>query len=147
MKASLAIRFSLLAVMALIGCSVGPKYERPEVEGKKTWDETRAAQLAPSQIMEMDWWKGFADPYLDKLVKEAVSGSFDLKILLGRIQEAGATIKGARAQLMPTLDLSTKAEFSRAEVPQLGGEVADTQTATGQSSLSWEIDMWGKKRR
>jgi len=149
MKASLAIRFSLLMVTILSACSVGPQYERPELEEKKAWGETGAAELGPSQVIQMDWWTGFGDPYLNKLVQEAISGSFDLKILLGRIQEAGATIRGARAQLMPSLDLSTKAEFSRAEVPDFGGghTVADAQKATGQTSLSWEIDMWGKKRR
>ncbi|MDY6987904.1 MAG: efflux transporter outer membrane subunit [Thermodesulfobacteriota bacterium] len=149
MKASLAIRLSFFMAMALSACSVGPEYERPELQEKKAWGERGSAELAPSRVIEMDWWTGFGDPYLDKLVKEAISGSFDLRILLGRIQEAGATIKGARAGLMPSLDLSTKAEFSRAEVPQFGGgqTVVDSQTATGQTGLSWEIDMWGKKRR
>jgi multidrug efflux system outer membrane protein len=149
MRTSLGIGLGFFLVTVMVSCSVGPKYERPELQGKKSWSETSPAELAPSKVIQMDWWTGFGDPYLDKLVKEAVSGSFDLKILLGRIQEAGATIKGARAQLMPTLDLSTKAEFTRAEVPNFGGgsTVADSQSATGQAGLSWEIDMWGKKKR
>jgi len=151
MKASLAIRLSFFVAMALSACSVGPEYERPALQENKAWGERGAAALAPSRVIEMDWWTGFGDPYLDKLVKEAISGSFDLKILLGRIQEAGATIKGARAGLMPTLDLSTGMEFKRSDQVRdmrTGRfKTGDEQQATGQGSLSWEMDMWGKKRR
>jgi len=149
MKVSLAIRVSFLVAMALSACSVGPEYERPELQEKKAWSRTGPGELAPSQIIELDWWTNFKDSYLNKLVKDAISESYDLKILLGRIQEAGATIKGARAQLLPSLDLSTKTEFTRAEVPTFGGgdTVVDSQTATAKAGLSWEIDMWGKKRR
>jgi len=146
MKASLAIRLSFFVAMALSACSVGPEYERPELQEKKAWSERGAAELAPSEVIEMDWWTGFGDPYLDKLVKEAISGSFDLKILLGRIQEAGATIKGARAGLMPTLDLSTGQSFERTKVAPTGPTMS-RKSASAQSNLSWEMDMWGKKRR
>ena len=151
MKTLLRIKFTFLLVMVLASCTVGPEYKPPELEEKKAWSDTSRAALGPSEVIQMDWWTGFGDPYLNKLVSEAISESFDLKILLGRIQEAGASIKGARAQLLPTLDVSTGMEFKRSDqvldTRTFTYKTGDEQQATAQANMSWELDIWGKKRR
>ena len=103
----------LWLIITLMACQLGPDYQRPELLGKKNWSSRSEAPIDPSEIIQMDWWTNFKDPYLDTLIREAISGNLDVKILLGRIQEAGATIKESKAGLFPSVDVSGSANFSK----------------------------------
>jgi len=126
-------------------CAVGPEYQRPEMIEKKTWSETGYSELTPSQITRLDWWTLFNDAYLNELIQEATEGSFDLKILKMRIEEAGTSIKIARSALLPTLEASPRAEFTRMKFEGAPAETSHSYNVGG--GVNWEIDLWGKNRR
>src|SRR5258707_9151895 len=78
---------SLLVTFALlVGCTVGPQYQRPEIAVPKAFSE--GAGRGPSSFEQ--WWTGFRDPLLDSLVARAVEGNLDLKVSAARIREARA---------------------------------------------------------
>lgn len=135
----------LLLIITLMACRVGPDYKRPDLQGKNTWSNRSEDRISPSEIIQIDWWTNFKDPYLDKLVKAAISGNFDLKILLGRIQEAGATIKESKAALLPSAELTTTADFART-VPGGTSSPQDIQNFSVRAGVSWELDIWGKNK-
>jgi NodT family efflux transporter outer membrane factor (OMF) lipoprotein len=124
---------------------------------KKAW---KAQAASPAQIIQPDWWTQFGDPYLDYLIGEAVSHSFDLKIALRRIQEAGLNIKDAKARLMPSVSSSSSASFSQytQQIPDVSDirnltdtkmllERLNSQYFNTGMNISWELDLWGKKKR
>jgi outer membrane protein, multidrug efflux system len=133
--------FSLLWACA----TVGPEYDRPKLETKQKWSQDQGADLSPSDVIQADWWTNFDDPFLDKLVKDAITGSYDLKILLGRIREAGATVTETGADRLPEVGVSTAGDITRTE--EQGPDSGTIESYTLRGELSWEADIWGKKKR
>jgi NodT family efflux transporter outer membrane factor (OMF) lipoprotein len=89
-------------------------------------------------MIEQDWWKGFGDPDLDRLVERAVGGNADLRILAARTRVAGAQIEEARAGSLPTLEAGAGASFEKTT-----GQPFTKQYNLG-TQVNWDIDIWGK---
>lgn len=140
---SLNIRHLLgaLAAAALVHGCAGlvdvPQYRGTEVPAKASWSRPPAS-LSPAATIAPEWWKEFGDPYLDRLVSEAIAGSFDLKVLAARIQVADAGIGEARAGALPILDIGAGASFEKST----GQPFSKTFNLGAQ--VNWELDIWGK---
>lgn len=139
--------FGLLALLA--GCSVGPNYHSPKVALPANWGEVgpggttnRAAELS-------QWWKIFDDSVLDSLVERAVTSNYDLKAAEARLR-AGRALRGAAlADFLPTIDAIgsyTKARRSQNAL-SFPVRLIDTDTYEVGFDATWEIDVFGGKRR
>jgi len=95
---------SLLA--ALMACSVGPAYRRPDIPPPAEW---REAQDAAAVWPEADWWHGFGSAQLDQLIADAQHSNDDLAAAIARVREADAQARIAGAALLPSLDLGATA--------------------------------------
>lgn len=129
-----------IAAVLLCGCadvSMKP-YQRPDSPAKTAWASGRALPVAPAAMIEQDWWKGFRDPDLDRLVERAVRDNVDLKILAARTRVAGAQIDEARAGALPTLDAGAGASFEKST-----GQKFTKQYSLG-TQVNWDVDIWGK---
>ena len=141
-----------LAVAALVaaGCSVAPP---PAPEPPPTPDRW-AGEAEPGAIPgESDWWTGFADPELDRLVATALDVNNDLSAAEARVQAAAAEARLAGADLSPqvaaALDGSrSKRNFIGFPIPGREGSVLSTTTTSYAAGLSasWEADLWGRIR-
>lgn len=140
MKQVIAVVFSVSISLFLTSCMVGPDYKKPELPAKKDW-QSQSMTESPGKVIEMDWWKEFNDPQLDELVGSAIEQSYDLKILFDKLAAAGALTKKTRADLYPSADLTASGEFTRSETD---GAAKNLDIRAG---VTWEIDLWGKKRR
>jgi NodT family efflux transporter outer membrane factor (OMF) lipoprotein len=94
---------SLLALTALSGCAVGPRYKTP---GETTvaagpFRSTSQAVDTSSQ-MPARWWSLYNDPNLDALVEEALQHNSDLRVAAANLERARAVLTGARSALLPT---------------------------------------------
>lgn len=133
-----ALAGALAALLA--GCadvSMKP-YRTPDVPAKAAWSSQRGLPVAPAEMITVDWWKQFRDPYLDGLVERALASNFDLKILAARIGVARAEIGEARAGALPTLDAGAGASFEKST-----GQNFAKQFNLG-TQVNWDIDVWGK---
>jgi NodT family efflux transporter outer membrane factor (OMF) lipoprotein len=128
---------SLVLLGACADVSMKP-YQRPDSPAKTAWAGGRALPVAPATMIEQDWWKGFGDPDLDRLVERAVGGNADLRILAARTRVAGAQIEEARAGSLPTLDAGAGASFEKTT-----GQKFSKQYSLG-TQVNWDIDIWGK---
>ncbi len=137
------VLFWVVCSIALVSCAnlAGPDYERPDTPTKDTWSQVPESQVSATETIRPDWWTGFSDPYLNDLIKKAISGSFDLKILAARIEVAAAGISAERVQLMPKVTGEKDANFQK----QSGSDT--TKQYSDRMSLSWEIDIWGNIRK
>jgi NodT family efflux transporter outer membrane factor (OMF) lipoprotein len=129
------------ATAALLGgcADVGMQaYQRPDTPGKAAWSRQQSLPVAPAEMITVDWWKQFRDPYLDGLVGRAIGANFDLKILAARIRVAGAEIGEARAGALPTLDAGAGASFEKST-----GQKFSKQFNLG-TQVNWDVDVWGR---
>jgi outer membrane protein, multidrug efflux system len=135
---------SLLSALALAGCSVQPKYERPPVELPQAWK-----QSAPRFAEDGRWWQIYQDLQLDKTIDEALANNGDLLIAAARVDEARALAAEARSFLLPRIDAQGSASRDRistatALVPP--GAPREFSTYRGTLSLSYELDLFGRLR-
>ncbi|MGC1388698.1 MAG: efflux transporter outer membrane subunit [Steroidobacteraceae bacterium] len=125
---------------ALVGCSVGTPYRRPDIPLPKEWNEPAPASVWPSA----DWWHGFGSARLDELIAEAERSNDDLAGAIARVQEADAQARIAGAPLLPSVDLNAAATRERSNVPTVGPSVFNNFNPG--ISASYELDFWGKNR-
>lgn len=131
-----------------IGCTVGPRYERPAIAAPKTFVEGGA----PGPATFERWWTGFHDPILERLVQRALEGNLDLKIGAARIREARAARGIAAAAGLPHVSASGGYARSKQLVARANGVVL-AQGSSGQSvfeagfDATWELDVFGGVRR
>jgi NodT family efflux transporter outer membrane factor (OMF) lipoprotein len=151
MKTFTLILFSL-ATMLLAGCTVGPKYARPNVptapvDAFKETDGWKPAQPS-DQALRGNWWEIFGDPQLNALESELTVSNQDLKVANARFVEARAMVHYNRAAQLPTISTSPSIQSLRdsANTPYL-----PTTHTTGDFVLpldvSYELDVWGRVRR
>jgi multidrug efflux system outer membrane protein len=140
----------MLAALALAGCKLGPDYKRPPVAVPADW---RWKPAEPTDYVPRgQWWRVFNDPALDALEEQASTANHDLQAALARLNQARATARLRRADLMPTVNASptwvryrtsgTRPSPVDFPVPSFIQEQWDIPF-----DLTYEVDLFGKVRR
>lgn len=139
---------TLMLVVLVTGCKVGPDYRRPALDTPANW---RFAEAQARQVVDTAWWEQFGDPVLNELILTALKESKDLRIAAARVQEFQGRYAVARGALFPSAGAGLSAGGERTSYR---GQVtlpasAPNPTALYQANLfaSWEIDLWGQLRR
>jgi len=141
----------LLACLGIIlsGCAVGPNYHAPKAELPTQWSEgaNEGATNGPAQLV--DWWKSFRDQELDSLMTRAVSSNFTLRTAQARVKAARALRGAVLADLFPTVDANASYTVARRSENALAFPVQliDTDTFQAGFDATWELDVFGGKRR
>src|SRR5262252_7418734 len=136
-----------LAALLAACAGVGPEYVKPEVDLPAGW---RDAPPDGAKVQEVDWWKVYEDPVLDRLVSEALARNANVALAAARVEEARAIVGVTAADQQPQVSASAdrrRTQFSqRAPLPVPPG-VSTRQSDTRVSlDVSYEIDLWGKLR-
>jgi multidrug efflux system outer membrane protein len=143
--------FLVILIFYLAGCAglAGPEYKQPVSPVKEGWSLNAGDPSKGQQVIKIDWWKEFKNPYLDGLIEKAISNSITIQIAAARTAEAKAGITRENAGRLPILSLGTS--ITGGVQGQFGGPLpatSDTFIADHAStSLSWEIDFWGKLKK
>ena len=105
-KFTLRMGFALALAASLTGCAVGPKNHRPTVELQPFHNAPSIELVPPLPAPPLDqWWTGFRDPELTRIVKRALDQNLDLAAAMTRVQQARAAAQGAGARRMPSGNL------------------------------------------
>ncbi|WP_028536067.1 efflux transporter outer membrane subunit [Paludibacterium yongneupense] len=135
---------SLLPVLLVAACAVGPDYVRPASVLPAAWKATGT----PAVLEDGAWWRTFDDPVLDRMIATALEYNQDLAAAAARVDEAQAALHGARASLLPRVDAGLSYDKGRSSAfTTRPGAAQVTQIDSAGAALSWEIDLWGKLRR
>ena len=137
-----------VTLLALSGCTVGPKYKRPAITVPDAYRGVfpeSAAQTAAS-IAEEKWWTIFQDPELQSLIREAISQNYDLRIAATRVLQAEAQLGITRADQLPTVTAGASSANERLPATRIT-PAFETSPSEVNLSLFWELDFWGKFRR
>jgi multidrug efflux system outer membrane protein len=145
-----------LASLTSAGCAgpltVGPDYQRPttaapatyKAEALGSWKEGQPLDHVPKGA----WWEIFEDAALNDLERRAVAANQELRAAVARVDQARATARVARSELLPSLDFNPawrRERFSPTQEPSFGDLTATTFRVP--LDLSYEIDLWGRVRR
>jgi multidrug efflux system outer membrane protein len=151
----IAKRFSLLAITAVLltGCTLAPKYTRPEAPVPASWPSGPAydnAQAAPGAQAAADlrWREFFTDERLRSIIEEALKNNRDLRMASLNVERARALYGIQRAELFPTVDAvgSGSKQHVPADLSSSGKAATTTQYDVNLGISSWEIDFFGRIR-
>jgi len=138
-------RFTIAILGLAAGCAVGPDYERPKTETPAAWGEQ--ADTASADLSR--WWTVFNDEALNTLVERAVKSNHDLRIAVGRVNEARAQLGVVLGALYPEVNAGASHFHNRISPnaqPFPVTEVYQSHYRAGFDA-SWEIDLFGGVQR
>ena len=136
----------MLAVVVLGGCTLGPDYERPELDIPEGYiqpvDEGE-------NFANMAWWDLFQDPQLQALIEVALVENQDLGIAVQRIEEFRALYRFTRADQYPSLDYNASGGRLDPSENTLQGSFGDDFQDNYRLSADvfFELDLFGRLRR
>ena len=108
--------FAIALSASVTGCSVGPKYHRPTVKLQPFHNapsiEARTASL-PAPPLDQ-WWTGFHDPELTRIVKRALDENLDLAAAMTRVATGacGCPRSGSAAAAICKLSMLRRPHFT-----------------------------------
>src|SRR3546814_9205773 len=103
-----------MVVAGLGGCAIAPDLGvRPEPAQPSAFASDRSLAGTSHNWPTDSWWQDLGDRQLDALVSEALDNSPTIEQAAARIQMGIAQAERARAALMPSVDATATARYSR----------------------------------
>jgi NodT family efflux transporter outer membrane factor (OMF) lipoprotein len=139
--------FSLMAALLLAGCAAVPDI-KPQLSATTpaTLGLDAGGGIGAQARIADNWWTGFGDPQLDRLIAMGLAGNPDLAAALARVRAAQAQVEGAHGELLPTVNGT--GQISRAHIaerllpPPVGGSTGNMGIAA--ASFGWDLDLFGR---
>ena len=151
MKSLLAPLFLALTLVGA-GCTMAPKYVRPEAEMPPAWPEGAAypdtldfagtpavGEVGPDDL--------YPDPRLQRVVGLALAYNVDLRLAALNVDRVQAIYKIQRADLLPAI--SAGATGTRQQISEelaYGYPQIDSRYSVDVGVSAWELDLFGRVR-
>jgi len=142
-------------IVATASCTVGPDYQPSPARTPATWSSPPANGITDIAAAGPAWWTSFNDAELDSLIRRAAQSNPDLRVAEARLRQARAVRQLSAADLWPTLDATgSYARAKQSKNQPLIGALPLPPNFPFEYSVyqagfdaSWEIDLFGAKRR
>jgi outer membrane protein, multidrug efflux system len=146
------IPLAALAV-CLAGCTMAPKYTRPEAPVPEAWPKGPAYKDLESAssvkvVADISWQDFFVDGQLRKLIALALENNRDLRVAALNIEKSRAQYQIRRADLVPKVDANASATYQRLAEDFSGTGIPMNihQYNVGLGISSYELDLFGRVR-
>jgi multidrug efflux system outer membrane protein len=139
--------FVILVLIAAIGCTVGPKYQKPVMETPVQYRDSQYSKAGDS-ISYLAWWDMFKDPALQDLIRVSVTDNRNLRTTLARVQEARLIAGYAATGNLPMIGYGgrvQRVDLSNDNANEVGGGAPRGNFGLF-AQATWEPDFWGKFR-
>jgi multidrug efflux system outer membrane protein len=134
------LTFAAVALAAfLAACATDPTPEA--APSLQTLQPAFAAASAEQAAPETEWWRGFGDATLDRLVARALVENRDLLAAEAEVRRARALAGIETWQLLPFANVSASSGRTRDIAP-----VVEQDFAAAGAGVSWELDVFGRLR-
>ena len=153
LNSSVRTGFAILGTVALIalaGCNVGPKYKRPQYPAPPAFrgaDEAAVTSDAQTSLGDENWAAVFKEPELQDLIRKALANNYDVRIAAQRILEQQAQVQITRSQEFPQINAGGTGVG--ATLPTSVGTNIGSPLTFGSFNVSaaWTPDFWGLYRK
>ncbi|MGH8140813.1 MAG: efflux transporter outer membrane subunit [Steroidobacteraceae bacterium] len=148
-----ALAAAALTATMLAACAsthgLGPQSSLAKPDNLATSEVLANTTVNAGAWPDTAWWTQFGDPQLDQLITEGLAGSPTLRVAAARTRAALAQADVAESTRYPQINAEADATRERfpehALIPPPFAGNWDTLSQL-QSTLSWELDFWGKNR-
>lgn len=136
-------KYLLLSAALLAGCSLTPDYQRPAAPVPATLP---GAAAGTAMIAPQDWRTLFTAPQLQALIAAALDHNRDLRIAVGRVEEARALAGIASADRLPSVDLAAQraASLTPGDLSSTGRPMNNQRYDFNLGVSAFELDFWGR---
>lgn len=147
MKRAVAV---LLALTALGGCTMEPKYATPELPVPPSWPAGDAyLRQSEAALPSYSYRDVFPDPRLGAVIEQALANNQDVQLAVANMAAARARYRIQRAELFPQLDVG--ASYRRSDSGNSGnngnnGGGERDQFSVDASVTGYELDLFGRLR-
>jgi multidrug efflux system outer membrane protein len=139
--------------VCLAGCTMAPKYNRPEAPVPAAWPKGPAYKdvegaSSAKAVSDIPWQEFFVDGQLRKLIALALDNNRDLRVAALNIEKSRAQYQIRRADLFPKLDANGSLTLQRIaeDFSGLGIPLDVHQYNVGLGVSSYELDLFGRVR-
>ncbi|WP_140720054.1 efflux transporter outer membrane subunit [Pseudomonas sp. Hp2] len=146
--------------LLLSACMLGPDYVKPDVAGDAL-AQARLPRADPAVVADAPpprrWWEALDDAQLTWLVEQALAHSPDLRAAEANVSASRALVRQRRAERMPSVGATAGYVHARMpdaivdaarSTPQLQGtDLDNVELYTAAFDASWELDLFGRRRR
>ena len=142
-----------IIVFFLGGCTMAPKYTRPDAPVPTQWPTGAAYKETKSSVptqaaSELPWREFFADERLQKIIGIALDNNRDLRVAALNVERARALYGIQRAELLPSVNAvgTMSKQGVPADLSTTGSSMVAEQYSVNLGITSWEIDFFGRIR-
>nr|WP_153304531.1 efflux transporter outer membrane subunit [Desulfosudis oleivorans] len=141
-----------LAALLLAGCTLAPRYERPQAPVSDQWpagpayvqEETDGAAAAADLAIDAF----FTEPRLVQVIDMALASNRDLRTAALNVERARAYYRISRAELLPKINATGTGYKGRvpADLSSSGSAMTVEEYNVNLGITAWEIDLFGRIR-
>lgn len=147
------LRTAAVWLAAMVGCASVPDAPAPFPVISQQYSAVQARASGPGDLAPLDeWWRLFKEPYLDRLIAQALSESTEARMAMARLREAQAIREAALTQYRP--QGGVRAGGERRGSRKLGNSLSGAESAAAglgvntsaslDMQVSWELDLFGR---
>ena len=146
-----ALCLPMAALLCLEGCTMAPRYVRPEAPTAAVWPsgsayQERGESQSAKEVADIPWQEFFVDQQLQKLIILALENNRDLRIAALNIERSRAQYRIQRAELFPQIDAT--AAGSKQRIPETLSTTGQAETVhqynVGVGVSAYELDLFGR---
>jgi multidrug efflux system outer membrane protein len=144
---------SVITVMIAGGCTMAPKYHRPDTPVPEQWPGGAAYSAVPFvadalEASQIKWQDFFTDPKLQKVIEIALQNNRDLRLAALNTERARGFYGVRRADLLPVInaDGGGGERQMSADFVAPGASRTLKQYEVNLGVTAWEIDFFGRIR-
>jgi NodT family efflux transporter outer membrane factor (OMF) lipoprotein len=158
-RSLISLSLMSLPLLSLTGCAmVGPDYRKPASVLTLPFQhqEAVAAHNGAAGAPALDqWWLGFGDPMLTRIVERALGENLDLAGALARVEQARAVADRAGAERLPAIGVDSSVARQHQSLQSPLGKIARNLPGYDRNQTlydigagaSWELDLAGGLKR
>ncbi len=144
---------SFVIILLICGCTMAPKYERPDAPVPRQWPtgkaykETGAAQSA-QQATQPAWRDFITDARLREIIEMTLQNNRDLRVAALNVERAKAMYGIGQTSLLPTINATGLWYKERvpADLSASGSAYTAEKFSVNLGMTAWEIDFFGRIR-
>jgi NodT family efflux transporter outer membrane factor (OMF) lipoprotein len=157
-KARAKLVVALAWTLQLVGCAVGPNFQRPEPAAKRGFPDQSLGQTADgvqqtgriATEVRADWWTLLGSSKLNAIVREALAQNWNLASREAALERARQELAGVRGENYPSLNATAQVGQTRIGATAFGSDALNFPIFSSYGiglAVSYDPDVFGGRSR